>query len=498
MATAVLAVALALTAGGEQTKMRDLPPPFPREMRGVWVATVSNIDWASSRTRTTTQQRTEANTILDKCVEIKANAVFLQMRPACDALYPSQIEPWSEYLTNVMGNAPNPLYDPLQYWIDEAKKRGLELHVWFNPYRARASSGTSAVSSGHVSITHPQLVRNYGNEKWLDPGEPLTPDYTRSVIRDVITRYDVDGVHFDDYFYPYPISGTPFPDDSSYAAYQAGGGTLGRSDWRRDNVNRLVQSLYQEIKELRPNVKFGISPFGIWRPGNPSGITGLDAYASLYADSRKWLQQGWVDYLAPQLYWTIASSGQSYPRLLEWWTQQNPKGRHVWAGNFTSNVGSSYGDWPVSEIINQITVTRGQAGATGNIHFSARALRGNWKGITDELKNGVYAKHALSPAYPWLDNRPPTAPRVGLLGSASTTYTFAWKHRREEPLHVWTAYRRYGRTWTSEILPISRSNWTVPSSSAEGPLTALAIAAVDRNGNESPLSLWTNDRYKGR
>jgi len=480
----VLAIAAACAAAHAQEQ-----PPFPREMRAVWVATVSNIDWPSSRTRTPVQQRNEALAILDKAVELRLNAVILQIRPACDALYPSKYEPWSEYLTNKMGVPPSPLYDPLQFWIDEARKRGLELHAWFNPYRARASSGVGPADARHVSNKFPWIVRTYGNQLWLDPGDPLTPRYTMNVIFDVLARYDIDAVHFDDYFYPYPISGTPFPDDSTYSAYLDSGGVLSRGDWRRENVNGLVRNLYFAIRGLRPGTKFGISPFGIWRPNNPPGITGLDAYASIYADSRKWLQQGWVDYLTPQLYWRIDPPQQSYPALLDWWVQQNTQLRHIWPGNFTSNVGSQFGDWPISEILNQIDITRNQAGATGNVHFSSRALMGNWKGIADALKTGPYAAPALVPATPWLDNTAPPKPSLSTSANA-TTRTFNWNPGVGEPARRYAACYRYGTRWTFEIVPSTVLSKALPLSNGFGSLNAFQIAAVDKVGNEGERAIW--------
>lgn len=487
-----LLLALASLATAQQ------PPSFPREMRGVWVATVSNIDWPTSKTLTPAQQRSEITAILNRAEALNLNTILLQVRPACDALYNSTIDPWSPYLTNAMGVPPNPYYDPLSTWIKEAHARGIEVHAWVNPYRALASTSTQT-SQNHISQTRPDLIRTYGTALYLDPGHPDTPQYVRSVINDLVARYDLDGIVFDDYFYPYPISGVPFPDDSTYNAYLAGGGTLSRSNWRRKNVDDFVEAVYNDIKAARPTVKFGISPFGIWRPGNPTGITGLDSYASIYADSRKWLQQGWLDYFSPQLYWRIDPPAQSYPALLTWWTQQNTMNRNIVPSNYTSNVNSSLGNWNVSEIVNQIGVTRTTTGTRGNIHFSERAFRLNYKGIYDTLRTGVYAGPALPHRYSWLDNSSPARPALNTTPWDPGAYdmafrTLRWSPQGLEATWVYAVYWRYGTTWHYDVLPSTTSKLSLPTSHpTEGELNAFAVSSVDRCGNESTRAIWPNE-----
>jgi len=320
-ALAAISAAVASPPAGYQPS--SVVPPAPlREFRAAWIATVGNIDWPSRKTLSTQEQKAELLAILDRAAQLKLNALIFQVRPACDALYASRIEPWSEYLTSTMGQPPEPFYDPLDFAVEEAHKRGLELHAWFNPYRARLLAAGSPAAPNHVSKTRPQLVRQYGKYLWLDPGERAVQDYSLSVIMDVVNRYDVDGIHFDDYFYPYKEKDAEgkeldFPDDASWRRFGAGG-KLSRDDWRRENVNLFIERVYKSIKAAKPWVKFGISPFGIWRPGNPPQIKGFDAFAELYADSRKWLANGWVDYFAPQLYWPIDPPDQSFPVLLRW------------------------------------------------------------------------------------------------------------------------------------------------------------------------------------
>ena len=270
-----------------------------RELRGVWVASVGNINFPSEQGLSAEAQQAELTAMFDAVAAAGLNAVFFQVRPECDALYASPLEPWSRYLTGTQGQDPG--YDPLEFAVTQAHARGLELHAWFNPYRAKASAASKA-ADGHISKLLPQYAYTYGNFLWMDPGAVEVQDQLVAVIADVVTRYDIDGVHFDDYFYPYPDE-DPFPDSGTYGAYVQGGGQLGLADWRRDNVNRVVERVGLEVAKLRPSVRWGISPFGIYRPGIPEGIQGLDQYDAIYADPVKWMQEGWLDYLAPQLYW---------------------------------------------------------------------------------------------------------------------------------------------------------------------------------------------------
>jgi uncharacterized lipoprotein YddW (UPF0748 family) len=319
----------------------------------------------------------------------------------------------------------------LQFAVREAHARGLELHAWFNPYRARHPSATSAIPEDHIIKRRPDLAKRYGTHYWLNPTSREVQDLSLRVILDVVRRYDIDGVHIDDYFYPYPEKGAdgrviPFPDDDTWAAYQKDGGTLSRDDWRRDAVNRFIERMYRDVKKAKPWVKVGISPFGIWRPGNPAGIAGFDAYTQLYADSRLWLREGWCDYLAPQLYWPIKQEKQSFVRLLGWWSDENIKNRQLWPGLFTNRVTGKASGWPADEIIEQIKLTRPvvrlgspqavrpgspPAGATGHIHFSMRALMENAGGITDALKP-LYSEPALVPATTLPGHKPPAKPVI--------------------------------------------------------------------------------------
>ena len=387
------------------------PPPPPREFRGAWLVTVANKDWPSQPGLSVAQQKAELTALLDHAVQLKLNAIVFQVRPASDAVYASSLEPWSEYLTGTMGRAPQPLYDPLAFAIAEAHRRGLELHAWFNPFRALHPQTKSSVAPTHISRTHPEFVRHYGSQFWLDPGDPAVRAHVLRVVMDVVQRYDVDGVQFDDYFYPYPEKDAggrelEFPDAATWQKYGRTSGFFSRDDWRRANVNQFVHSVYQSIKALKPWVKFGVSPFGIWRPMNPPQIRGLDAYTKLYADSRLWLASGWLDYFAPQLYWAVEPREQSFPALLGWWVRQNPRGRHLWPGLNASNVGEK---WSPEEIDRQIKLLRTQPAARGEIFYHLRNLTDN-----PALANAVraeYVQAALVPASPANSNSPSDPPR---------------------------------------------------------------------------------------
>jgi uncharacterized lipoprotein YddW (UPF0748 family) len=389
------------------------PPPVAREFRGVWVATVSNIDWPSKPGLPAEQQKAELIAILNKAQELHLNAVIFQVRPMADALYESKLEPWSEYLTGQIGKSPG--YDPLAFAILEAHARGLELHAWFNPYRARHPSAKSAAPDDHITRQRPDLAKPYGTHHWMNPTHPEVQERSLAVILDVVKRYDVDGVHIDDYFYPYKERDArktviPFPDDDTWEKYQKGGGKLSRDDWRRDAVNTFVKRMYADVKKAKPWVKVGISPFGIWRPGHPPGIAGLDQYTELYADAKLWLNEGWVDYFSPQLYWPIAQERQSFPKLLEWWAAENTKKRHLWPGLYTSRVTGQAKGWLAKEVVDQIEVTRKQKGAGGGVHFSMKALLRNTGGVADAVKK-AYAEPALVPESPWLaSGNPPAKP----------------------------------------------------------------------------------------
>jgi uncharacterized lipoprotein YddW (UPF0748 family) len=453
----------------------SVPPPVPREFRAVWVATVDNIDWPSRRGLSTERQKAELIRILDRASTLHLNAVLLQVRPAADALYDSSIEPWSEYLTGRQGQAPAPYYDPLAFAVAEAHKRGLELHAWINPYRARHPSAKGPLASNHIAVTDPGLVRQYGDLLWMDPGEPSVRVRTLEVVADVVKRYDIDGVHIDDYFYPYPENGREFPDRSSYASR---GGGMDRGDWRRANVDGFVSAVYREIHAIKPWVQFGISPFGIYRPGVPGGIrAGVDQYAELFSDPLKWLRNGWCDYLSPQLYWPISQKAQSFTTLLTWWNSQNVLHRHVWPGLYTSRTmsGGTKGATSAAEIVRQIEFTR-QFSDPGDVQFSMKPLIEDSGGIDEALSGSVYQEEALPPASEWLGPRAPGRPVV----SAAPDGSISWRAGAGARPFWYVVWLRYGNRWLTHVVPGSADKWNAEPRLAAGTLREVCVAAASR------------------
>ncbi len=481
--------ALLLSGCVSPPKITESPPPAPREFRGVWVATVANIDWPSQPGLPAAQQQAEAIAILDRARAINLNAIILQIRPAADALYSSPLEPWSEYLSGGQGGDPG--YDPLKLWVEEAHRRGLQLHAWFNPYRARHHQAKSDFVPTHIAKTHPASVKTYGDYWWMDPGDAFASRRTVEVVADVVRRYDVDGIHIDDYFYPYPIPvpnapkpapGQPvatldFPDEPSWKIYRDGGGRLSRDGWRRQNVDQLVERLYRTIHAVKPQVMFGVSPFGLGRPDRrPPGIEGFSQYDKLYADVELWLEKGWLDYLAPQLYWPRDRKGQEFSVLRDYWVKQNTAQRHVWPGLFTSQLNDTPKSWATEEILKQVDLVRTEPGTTGHIHYSMIALMQDRRGISTQLQAGPNAAPALVPVTPWLDSVAPAAPtlkkqRDGKIliqpgkGEAAATYA------------IW---RRHGSDWRFSIQ--AADELAIAADGTE----AVVVSAVDRLGNESP------------
>jgi uncharacterized lipoprotein YddW (UPF0748 family) len=437
----VMLVAVSLPAA---LVAQPLPPPIMREFRAAWVSPTEGGDWPSRPGLSIEEQKAELREVLDRAQRDGLNAVVLHVRTAADALYPSKKVPWSRYLLGRDGTASElEGYDPLALAIQEAHARGLQLHVWFNPFRAMPPDDLGRPAPGHITRTHPQWIVHYGKATWIDPGIPPARQAVLDAILDVVDRYDVDGVHIDDYFYPYLEQATitrvvrrgrkrrririsrrvtlRFNDDASWRRYGRAKGWTDRDAWRRANIDDFVKSLYQQVKAHKKYVLVGISPFGIWRPGYPQGITGLDSYAEIFADSRRWLKVGWLDYIAPQLYWPLDNYEQRFTRLDAWWRSENVLGRHVWPGLFTMRVGSRVDPWPASEIAQEVTALRdARAGTTetlGHVHFRLRTFEQRLDGDTatfgDELHEEVYREPALPPASPWLGDAIPAAPVLG-------------------------------------------------------------------------------------
>ena len=500
-ATVLMLAGCTIFKPGEGVRKTYRVPSAEREFRAVWVATVSNIDWPSKPGLSAEDQRKEAITILDTVVALRLNAVVFQVRPHCDAMYESKLEPWSFYLTGQQGKPPEPYYDPLAFWIEEAHKRGVELHVWFNPYRAHLPRG-GEVTENSIVKKRPGLAKMTGNGTWwLDPEKKEVQDHSVNVVMDVVRRYDVDGAHFDDYFYPYGDGN--FPDDDTWAEYIKSGGSMSREDWRRDAVNTFIRRVYEGIKKEKPYVKFGISPFGIGRPGDPPSIQGFDQYSRLYADAVLWFHKGWIDYWTPQLYWPINQIPQSFPVLLGWWAKENYKGRNLWPGMIIGRMTNEKG---ADEIINQIMIARGFVNeAPGHVHFSMKAFLRDSSALNAGLKAGPYQNMALVPPSPWLDDDPPAAPRVETNLSNDSTISVSWSHEEQADVFRWVVYYQYEKTWLYTILNSRDRTLQIPRFRivTERPrarqgmdsvltrtewLLNVGVSAVDRTGNESDVS----------
>ncbi|MDQ6762592.1 MAG: family 10 glycosylhydrolase [Bacteroidota bacterium] len=383
------------------------------EFRGVWVATVDNIDFPSTKFLNSFAQRAEFVNLLDMHQRNGMNAVVVQIRPATDAFYPSQYEPWSEWLTGTQGKPPSPYYDPLEFMITETHKRGMEFHAWMNPYRAVFNIGKSSISPTHITRLHPEWFLDYGGQRYFDPGNKDGQRFVANVVRDVVHRYKIDAIHFDDYFYPYRIAGKEFGDTESYRKY---GNGLDRETWRRSNVDSIIVKLSHVIKQENKYCKFGISPFGVWRnidkdPEGSNTKAGQTNYDDLYADILLWLKNKWIDYVAPQLYWEVGHKVVGYEVLIDWWAK-HAYGRQMYIGQgiYRAMESKSYAWKNKSELPNQIKRLREYPQIQGSIFFSSASFKSNPNGWSDTLRTNYYAYPAIVPPMPWIDSIKPSRP----------------------------------------------------------------------------------------
>lgn len=392
------------------------PPPGPpkHELRAVWVATFHNIDWPSAKGLDARTQQREFQDLLNRQSQNGMNALFVQVRPSGDAFYQSNIVPWSEFLSGEQGISPG--YDPLKYMVVESHKRGMEFHAWMNPFRAISHKRFSSVAADNVALIRPEWCFDYGERTYLNPGIPEVRDYLVEVIMEVVKNYDVDGIHFDDYFYPYENAGDPFTGDlATFRRYGADFSDI--HDWRRHNLDLFIQQLSEEINQAKSWVKFGISPVGIWRnkrddPRGSSTTSSYTAYDMLHADVRFWLVKGWIDYVAPQLYWSTDHPYANYNALLPWWAA-NSFGRHVYIGHAAFKLGqerNTYWKNP-SQMPIQLDLRRQyQSQIHGGVFYSAGSFVDNPYGLEDLLRNQYHKYPALIPSMPWKDPLPPLSP----------------------------------------------------------------------------------------
>jgi len=414
-----------INCASAQTQMQP-----KREFRGVWIATVANIDWPSSGKLNSDQQQQELLNILSAHHQTGINAVMFQVRPAADALYAKSQEPWSQWLTGKQGKAPNPAYDPLDFAITEAHKRGMELHAWFNPYRATFSANQKGISDDHITKTKPEWFFTYAGKKLFNPGLPEVREYIIKVVLNVVDNYDIDGVHLDDYFYPYPVAGQAIDDAQAFAAHPDGFTDV--KDWRRHNVDTLIHALSDSIHHHKNFIKFGISPFGIWANSrqNPEGSQtgGGSSYYEQYADSRKWVKEGWLDYINPQLYWPFNNRAAAFEKLVDWWSN-NTYGKHLYIGMATYRINERMSaSWKeIDQMPRQIRYERENPRVQGSVYFSSKSLQNNLLGFTDSLKKDFYRDPALPPAMLWRDGVVPNIPRELIAKVNGKTVNLQWQ-----------------------------------------------------------------------
>ncbi len=462
------------------------------EFRGVWVASVSNIDWPSKKTLSVAEQKEEFIRLVEMHKRNGMNALIVQVRPAADALYPSAYEPWSEFLTGKQGQAPVPFYDPLAFMIGETHKRGMEFHAWLNPYRAVFNMRNSSIASNHLTKTHPEWFLVYGDKKYFNPGLPQVRQHTVKVVEDLVKRYDIDGIHLDDYFYPYRIAGKEFPDAKEYKRY---GNGLSKDEWRRSNCDSIIYDLFTAIRAIKPKLRFGISPFGIWRnkSQDPMGSDtkgGQTNYDDLYADILLWLEKGWIDYVAPQLYWERGHKLADYDVLLEWWND-HAYGKDLYIGHGIYRAGSNAAWRDPNELPEQIRELRTYPTTRGSIYFNSKVFESNPNGWSDSLRNHYYRYPALVPAMPWVDNTVPIQPLVEKLEGNKIKLVY----KGEEKIKAFAilvlqpgAEPQFINTQLVQVIPASKTA-TVDLGSLPDIATGKKIYAITVNPNNNVSQL---------
>ena len=423
-----------------------------REFRAVWIATVDNIDWPSKKGLPAADQQREFTELLDMSQQTGLNAVVVQIRAAADAFYAKSSEPWSEWLTGQQGLAPDPFYDPLEFMIRESRARNLEFHAWLNLDRATFSKNAS-VCTTNICYQRPNWMVEYGGRKLFNLGLPDVRAYVAGTVANIVRNYDVDGIHFDDYFYPFAASGQSFADETTFQLYNADG--LKKDDWRRQNIDKLIRQIGDSIHAVKPWVKFGVSPFGIWKnqKNDPEGSLtyGGQAYYDLYADIRKWAKEDWVDYMVPQIYFSTRFDRANYKTLVDWWVK-NRGNRHLYIGQGTYRLGhntrTDSGWAQPAQMADQMRHNRQYPDVTGSVFFSAKSLRDNLGKSRDSLRTDFYKYPALVPTMPWLDATPPGQPRDLKCAPAQDGIELFWQEPNQptelDKVRYYVVYRTDG------------------------------------------------------
>ena len=472
-----------------------------REFRGVWVATVLNIDYPKKPTTNSIALQEKWRKLLEKYKKLGLNAVIVQIRSAGEALYPTEFAPWSQFLTGKQGQAPDREYDPLKKMIELSHEMGFEFHAWFNPYRLSMNLDTLQLSEKHDFFRHRDWVVKYGNRYYFNPGIPEVQRHLTSVVMEVVRRYDIDAVHFDDYFYPYKVRGQEFPDTAEFRKYGSAFRDIG--DWRRSNVDSLILKLNTEIKTVKPYLKFGISPFGVWRnvATDPYGSltrAGIQSYDDLYADILKWLREGWIDYVAPQLYWNIGFPPADYELLVDWWSK-NKFGKQLYIGHAVYKIANNPEPaWlDANELLRQINLNRSTPEVDGSIFFSSKQILKNPLGVADSIKLVEYAQPALLPIANNLEIATPAPPKLKRVGSKKGQVKLKWRPNRADrnnPPSHYVVYRFEGDN-VGDFDDPSNILFTTPISgkyimacdceAKEGKYYTYVVTAVNRAHEES-------------
>lgn len=468
-----------------------------RELRSAWITTFTNLDWPSKRGLTSTQQKAEFVNIVNEFEENSINAVIGQVRASSDAFYNSELSPWSEWLTGKQGQAPDNGFDPLAFMVKECHDRNMEFHAWFNPFRAISHVKFSSVAADHITQKKPEWFFKYGNTVYYNPGIPEVRKYICDVVREVVKNYDIDGVHFDDYFYPYTIQGQEIPDDTQFKKYHRGCDNL--DDWRRDNINLLIQEVAQVIKDEKAHVKFGVSPLAIWRnhKQDPKGSftnSGQSSYDNLYCDTKLWIEENWVDYMAPQLYWSTSNQYANYNHLINWWTKHNYD-RHIYVGHALYKLNpKDRHSFKTSELVKQVDISRKNGKVDGNIYFRAKAFVGNHQNFQKTMSESIYKYPSLVPAMTWIDSVAPSKPLKLKAKVKDDKITIKWKAPKYEAKNDSAAYYVVYRfdeeevintKLSNKILSIQKSLTFVDSTANVANCYKYAVTAVDRLHNES-------------
>ena len=472
------------------------------EFRGVWIATVDNIDWPQNGQWDSEKQKADFIRILDMHQRNGMNAIIMQVRPAADAFYPSTFEPWSQWLTGVQGQPPSPYYDPMQFMIEETHKRGMEFHAWLNPYRAIFNINNSSIAPNHITRIHPEWFLTYGDKKYFDPANIEAQKFVVNVVQDIVKRYDVDAIHMDDYFYPYRIPGKEFPDEESY---RSSGSKLNKDDWRRSNTDSIILAISMVIKREKKLCRFGISPFSVWRnkdkdPEGSDSKAGQTNYDDLYADILLWLKKGWIDYVTPQLYLEIGHDKIAYEKLLDWWSRHN-YGRHIYIGHGIYRAGGKEKGWnDPNQLPDQIKLLRRYPNVQGSIYFSSKTFDKNPYGWNDSLQNEYYKYPALLPPMRWIDNEKPWPPIVDrtIINDSVIQLTVRPDPRNRIEIKYYVVYQyaadshseTFGNSpkYLSKFVPLPGGFQLKETLSSQHFSYRYVITAVGRNNNESDLS----------